>query len=131
LDVNPYNPPDGTSSTVRCELWAQKEPGAPAGVVRVKVAGNSVARGGSTQSPGPDGRIWGHEVQLRWEGLIELRADRISRITLWAEGEERLHWENAALNQSNSAAADVTHLPAGHFIDQKCAVRYGFVETTH
>jgi hypothetical protein len=130
LDVNPYNPPDGTPSTVRCELWAQREPGGAAGAVRIRVAGNSVAKGGSTQGPGPDGRIWAHEVQLRWEGVIDLRGNRLSRIVLWAEGSEMLHWENADIKRSPVAGGDVTHLPAGHYVDHTCEVRYGLLGGT-
>jgi hypothetical protein len=130
LDVNPYNPPDGSPSTVRCEIWAQRDPAGPSGTVRLRLAGNSAAKGGMGQRPNPgapgaDGRIWAHEVQLRWQGFIDLRGNRILRLVLWAEGREMLHWENEAFGPGRNTAADVTHLPAGHYVDETCEVRYG------
>jgi hypothetical protein len=116
LDVNPLGGvPGGKGALKDCEFWAQADAG------RLHIEGKSEAAGASTD--GGDGRLWQHEVKLTWEGTIELKDDRISRLLLVARGSERLKWGNQAGGLKGKA--DVTILPGGHAIDLRCGVRYG------
>ena len=73
--------------------------------------------------------MWGHSVKLRWEGFIEMRGNRIVRLLLWAEGNEKLNWGNAAFGIAANDKNDVARLPAGHFFDLACEVHYGLIGT--
>ena len=70
-----------------------------------------------------DGRIWAHEVQLTWDGLIDMQGDRITRLLIEARGSEKLQWGNVSFK----GRSGVTCLPAGHPIDLACKVHYGIV----
>ena len=120
LDVNPVGAPGGRSQLKQCEFWAQKIDAA-----RIRVEGKSEAAGASRDGDGGDGRLWRHEVKLTWEGLIEMRARRITRLLLVAGGSDKLTWANAF--KELRGESDTAHLPAGHPIDLACAVRYGII----
>jgi hypothetical protein len=60
-----------------------------------------------------------------WEGLIEMRGQRITRLLLLARGSEKLQWGNTF--QERKGEVDAAHLPAGHPIDLACEVRYGIL----
>jgi hypothetical protein len=65
--------------------------------------------------------LWQHQVKLAWEGLIEMKGNRMTRLLLVARGTEKLKRRNQ--NQ------ELGRLPAGHvaFIDLDCGVRYGII----
>jgi len=121
LDSNPSQAAPGG-----CDLWGRKvEPDAN-GPIRIRIEGTSEARGASSredQRARIDGAFWEHEVRLVWEGLIEVREARVTRLLLLARGSEKLKWLNRHLQLPEKA--DVTSLTAGHAVDLACAVRYG------
>ncbi|HEV3122469.1 MAG TPA: hypothetical protein VGY53_11225, partial [Isosphaeraceae bacterium] len=126
IDVNPLGSPAGGSGEFQqCEFWGQKVvvEGAPA----IHVEGQSRVSGGESAFPGRigDGRGWRHDVQLSWDGSIELQGNRIARLLLLADGTEKLNWGNQF--RQALEGADVTHLPGGHAIDIECAVKYGVI----
>jgi hypothetical protein len=125
LDVDPVAAPGSKGQLKQCEFWAEQLGGTNNEKVVLRVSGHSVAVGGDEPGDRVDGRVWSHEVNLSWQGLIELRAGRISRLLLLASGNEKLKWGNAQLGPH--AQADVTHLPAGHAIDLACGVRFGIM----
>jgi hypothetical protein len=124
LDVNPVGAPGGKGRLERCEFWAQKVDGG-SGSLRVRIEGKSEAAGESRDGEGGDGRLWQHEVRLAWEGSIELREDRITRLLLVARGIEKLRWGNKFNDWKGES--DAAHLPGGHPIDVACSVRYGLI----
>lgn len=128
LDVNPLGfPGDGTGSLKQCEFWARKVNTNGNGPVRVRVEGKSEAAGGTSDAGrGGDGAFWRHEVQLAWEGIVEVDKDRMSGLLLMARGSEKLKWRNKNLPQLKGQA-DVTVLVGGHAIDLSCGVRYGII----
>jgi hypothetical protein len=139
LDVNPVGAPGGKSGLKKWEFWAQKvnasgkappsvSPPKLGGRHRggwVRVEGRSEAAGASHDGEGGDGRLWQHEVKLAWDGLIEIEQGRITRLLLIANGTEKLKWGNQ--NQELKGQVDAAHLPAGHFIDLACGVRFGIM----
>ena len=128
LDLNPVSAPGAKGDLKQAEFWAQKVEGGKGGLVRVRIEGKSEAVGGPNDGPGGDqrvdGRLWQHEVKLTWEGIIEMKKDRMSRLLLMARGSEKLKWGNKVWNLKGPV---VTHLPAGHVIDLSCGVRYGII----
>jgi len=64
-------------------------------------------------------------VKLTWQGLIEMKQDRMMRLLVVARGSEKLRWANQT--QKLKGLADVTLLPGGHAIDMSCGVRYGIL----
>jgi hypothetical protein len=125
LDVNPVGPPGGKGSLEKCEFWAQKVETDGSGPLRIRLEGKSEAAGASRDGEGGDGRRWQHQVKLVWEGLIETRDQRITRLLLLARGSEKLQWANTF--KELQGELDAAHLPAGHPIDLACEVRYGLV----
>jgi hypothetical protein len=126
LDVNPVSAPGGEGNLKTCEFWAQKIEGTDGNTIRVHIKGKSEAVGHQGRiDQGVDGRIWQHEVNLTWEGILEMKKDRMSRLLVVARGSEKLKWGNKAWNLTGQG--DVTRLPAGHAIDLSCAVRYGII----
>jgi hypothetical protein len=128
LDVNPLDegPGGGKSSLKQCEFWAQKVEGGGNDPVRVRIEGKSEAAGGTSDAGrGGDGAFWRHDVKLAWEGIIEMKGNRMARLLLVARGSEKLKWGKK--NQGLKDQADVTLLPAGHAIDLSCGVRYGII----
>jgi len=128
LDVNPLGFRGGGQGNLKqCEFWARKVDGDGYGPVRIRVEGKSEAAGGTGDAGrGGDGAIWRHEVKLAWEGIIEIKKDRVPHLLLVASGSEKLQWGNKNLPQLKSQA-DVTVLVGGHAIDLRCGVRYGII----
>lgn len=92
----------------------------------VYITGTSNVAGGPAEiGIRTDGRQWEHNVQLAWEGYIEIVGDRITRLVLTAQGTERLRWGSQLWNLT--AEPDVAHLMAGHPIDFDGPVRYGLI----
>lgn len=118
LDVNPCM--RGKESG-EWEFWGRAVGGDAA---RIRVTGRSEVSGGESRSGRrSDGRLWSHEIKLTWDGYIEMKEDRITRLLLTAEGREKLKWGNKRMMDPREA--DVQRLPAGHPIDLSCGVRYG------
>jgi len=128
LDVNPLgSPAGGITETKRWELWAQRD---SSNTTQFRLEGTSEISGGEARRAGParpdgrsDGRQWEHSVKLTWDGFIDLKANRITRVLLTARGSEKLKWGNAFF----TGVADVTRLPGGHPIDLACGVKYGII----
>lgn len=127
LDVNPVVRINGSKGDLKqCELWAQRVEGADDNPVRLRIEGKSEARGiQSGDERGFDGRLWQHEVKLTWEGIIELKRDRMSRVLLMARGSEKLKWRNVPLDLPGQAGLILSW--AGRAPDLSCGVRYGII----
>jgi hypothetical protein len=125
LDVNPLRGAPGERGALKqCEFWAQQAE-AGGGPMRLRIEGRSKAEGSSDGGRSGDARLWRHEVQLAWEGIIDLKNDRVTSLLVTARGLEKLQWSNQGWPLKRRA--DVTHLPAGHAIDQTGGVQYGIL----
>ena len=124
LDLNPVVAPGGKGRLKQCAFWAQKVKDDGRGADWLRIEGKSDAAGAS-RGEGGDGRLWEHEVTLVWEGLIEVKRERMTRLLLLAHGSEKLRWGNKG--DVFADPIDVARLPAGHAIDLACKVRYGFI----
>ena len=126
LDVDPVGHVPGSKGTLKhCEFWAKAGAGGN-GPVRLRIEGKSEAAGVPDDSQGVgDARLWQHEVKLTWQGIIEMKKDRMIRLLLVARGSEKLKWGNKF--QQLKDQADVTMLLAGHAVDLNCGVRYGII----
>jgi len=122
LDVNPFGDVNGgkaqrTDST----FWGQKVQADGLGPVWVHIDGKSeavgVARGGQNGA----GPIWRHQVKLAWEGLVEMKGNRMTQLLLVARGSEKL--------KRGNKKEEMGHPPGVHtaFIDLDCGVRYGII----
>jgi hypothetical protein len=125
LDVNPVGAPGGKGTLQECKFWARQVSAGRKGPLRLRIEGRSQAAGASGDGDGGDGRLWQHEVKLTWQGVIEMRKDRITRMLLVARGAEKLEW--GPRSRAFRDLADVARLPAGHAIDLTCPVRYGIL----
>jgi hypothetical protein len=129
LDVNPLGGiagGEGAQNELKiCEFWAQLRGPGKDGSTVLRIEGKSNAEGRSGDSRRGDGRIWRHDVELAWQGYVEMKQDRMARLLMLAEGSENLEWRNVF--QNLHVRADVTQLPAGHSIDLSCGVRYGII----
>jgi hypothetical protein len=122
LDVNPFGGVNGSKGQrADCTLWGQKVQADGTGPVRVHIDGKSEAAGVARDGHKGDGPLWQHQVKLAWEGLIEMKGNRMTRLLLVARGTEKLKRGNK--NEKSG------HLPGGHavFIDLDCGVRYGII----
>ena len=124
LDVNPLGGHHGSKGDVKqSDFWARRVEGAEGDPVRVQIEGKSEARG----DQGSDSRLWQHEVNLAWEGIIEMKKDRMSRLLLVARGTEKLKWGNVPLESELQGQRNVILEWAGRSSDLSCGVRYGIV----
>jgi hypothetical protein len=118
LDVNPLGGHHGGKGLrADCTFWGQKVQAGGNGPVRVHIDGKSEAAGFARD----DGQNWQHQVKLTWEGLIEMKGNRMTRLLLVARGTE-------VLKRANKNA-ESGHLPGRHvaFIDLDCGVRFGII----
>jgi hypothetical protein len=125
LDLNPAQ-----GNPIECEFWGRKVEAGAEAPARIRIEGTSKAAAASSredQRARIDGAFWEHEVRLAWEGLIEVREARVTRLLLLGRGTEKLKWDNKHLPLAGKA--DVTSLTAGHAINLAGAVRYGIVGT--
>jgi hypothetical protein len=124
LDVNPVGGHHGSKGDFKqCDFWARRVEGADDDSVRVRIEGESEVRG----DQGSDSRLWRHEVKLTWEGIIEMKKDRMSRLLLMARGSEQLKWGNVPLESELQGQRNVILEWAGRSSDLNCGVRYGIV----
>jgi len=120
LDVNPLGEINGSKGQCTdCTFWGQKVQADGNGPVRVHIDGKSEAAGVARDGQNGDCPLWQHQVKLSWEGLIEMKGNRMTQLLLVARGTEKLRRGNK--NEG--------HLPGGHvvFIDLDCGVRYGII----
>jgi hypothetical protein len=122
LDVNPLGGINGSKAQrTDCTFWGQKVQDDGNGPVRVHIDGKSEAAGVAPDGQNGEGPLWQHQVKLAWEGLIEMKGSRMTRLLLVARGTEKL--KRANKNE------ELGHPPGGHavFIDLDCGVRYGII----
>lgn len=128
LDVNPVEDHNGSKCSLKqCDFWARKVEGAD-DAVRLRIEGKSEARGvqgGDEKESG--GRLWQHEVNLAWEGIIEMKKDRMSRLLLVARGSEKLKWGHVPLESELQSQRNVILEFAGRARDYSCGVRFGII----
>lgn len=128
LDVNPLGGPaiQGHVDQQQWSFQAQQEKVTKTGSILIRIDGISHIAG-SDRSRGrkSDGRVWKHDVQLRWEGYIELKDRKMTRLHMVAEGREKLVWGNK--RWQNRVGDDVAHLPSGRAINVDQRVRYGLL----
>jgi hypothetical protein len=105
------------------DFWARRVEGAEGDPVRVRIEGKSEVRG----NQGSDSRLWQHEVNLAWEGIIEMKKDRMSRLLLVARGTEQLKWGNAPRESELQGQRNVILEWAGRSSDLSGGVRYGII----
>jgi hypothetical protein len=119
LDVNPLGDVNGSKGQCTdCTFWGQKVQADGNGPVRVHIEGKSKVAGVARDEKNGDGPLWQHQVKLAWEGLIEMKGNRMTRLLLVARGAEKLK------RNKNEG-----RLPGGHavFIDLDCGVHYGMI----
>jgi hypothetical protein len=122
LDVNPFGDVNGSKGLSRdCTLWGQKVQSDGNGPVWVHIDGKSEVAGVARDGQNGDGPLWQHQVNLAWEGLIEMTGNRMTRLLLVARGTEKL--------KRGNKNDELGHLPGQHavFIDLDCGVHYGIV----
>jgi hypothetical protein len=122
LDVNPFGNINGSKGLCTdCTLWGQKVQAEGNGPVWVHIDGQSEVVGVLGDAQNGDGSLWRHQVKLAWEGLIEIKGDRMTQLLLVARGTEKL--KRGKANEASSPPA------GGHavFIDLDCGVRYGII----
>lgn len=116
LDVRPLEGPrPGREEELRaCELIARRDSESSA---RIEGRTHVVARAG----PRGDGASFGDEVELAWEGRLDLAGGSISRLVLLARGRQKLRWEVPGEGEA------LARLPAGKPIDREANVRFGVI----
>jgi hypothetical protein len=128
LDVNPVVSVNGSKCDLKqCDFWARRAEGAGDDPVRVRLQGKSAVRGVQRGNEKGAGRPWQHEVNLAWDGIIEMKRERISRLLLVARGSEKLKWENVPSKAELQAQRNVILEWAGRAPDVSCDVRYGII----
>jgi hypothetical protein len=68
-----------------------------------------------------------HNVQLAWEGFVEVQGKRMTRLVLAAHGREKLRFTTDDHPSRKENRPEVSFLFAGRPIDLECGVRYGLV----
>jgi hypothetical protein len=123
LDVNPVVGVNGSKCDLKqCEFWARRVEGADDDPVRVRIEGKSETRGvQSGDQHGP----WQHEVKLTWEGSIEMKKDRMSRLLLVARGSEKLERRHVPLELPAQLGVILSF--AARAPDLSCGVCYGIM----
>jgi hypothetical protein len=127
LDVNPLGNINGSKGQCTdCTFWGQKVQADGNGPVGIHINGKSQAAGVAGDGQNGDGPLWQHQVTLAWEGLIEMKGNRVTRLLLVARGTEKL--DRGKLTRANKDE-EPSHRPGGHavFIDLDCGVRYGIL----
>jgi len=122
LDVNPFGDINGSKGQcTECTFWGQLVQAGGNSPVQVHIEGKSEVAGVARDGPNGYGPLWQHQVKLAWEGLIEMKGSRMTRLLLVARGTEKL-------KRGNKNEKPVQPL-GGHavFIDLDCNVRYGII----
>ncbi len=125
LDVNPFGDVNGSKAlSTRCALWGQKVQADGNAPVWVHIDGKSEVAGVARGGQNGDGPLWRHQVKLVWEGLIEMKGNRMTQLLLAARGTEKL--------KRGNKNEELGRLPGDHtvFIDLDCGVHYGIIGET-
>src|SRR5205807_495857 len=87
IDVRPCdNPAGGVSDVKQCDFHAQRIR-AENGSVMFHLDGKSDV---SSEAAGLPGMTFQHRVTLTWDGFVEMKGPRMTRLVLSAHGSERL-----------------------------------------
>jgi hypothetical protein len=122
LDVNPFGDINGSKGLrAVCTFWGQRVQADGSGPVRVRIDGKSDVAGVLRDAPKGDGSRWQHQVELAWEGFIEMNGNRMTRLLLLARGTEKLTRGNKNDESGRPPGAHAV------FIDLDCGVRYGII----
>lgn len=129
LDVNPVVSINGSRGDLKqCEFWARRVERDDDDAVRVRIVGKSEAVGDqSGNGEKADQRRWHHEVSLTWEGILEMKKDRMSRLLLVARGTEKLKWGDVPLESELQKQRNLILEWAGRSRDLSRGVLYGIV----
>jgi hypothetical protein len=129
LDVNPVVSVNGSKGDLKqCGFWVRRVEGADDDPVRLRLEGTSEARGMQRgDEKGFEARLWQHQVNLAWEGIIEMKKDRMSRLLLVARGSEELKWGHVPSESELQGQRNVILEWAGRAADLNCGVRYGII----
>ncbi len=68
-----------------------------------------------------------HNIKLAWQGYLELRGSRVTRLLLTAHGREKLEFAKDDHPLKHAKRDEVAFLPAGRPVDRDGRVRYGIV----
>ena len=118
LDVNPFGDVNGSSGQcMDCAFWVHKVQADGNGRMQIHIDGKSEVAGVAGDGQKGNGPSWQHQVNLAWEGLIEMQGNRMTRILLVARGTEKLKRGNKNEEPGRHAV----------FIDLNCGVRYGII----
>jgi hypothetical protein len=124
LDVQPLDnpsPPGGSKGELkRCNFTASKV-GDGKGPTLWRVEGESEAFIDEKMANGGPGDM--HEIKLKWHGFIEMDGNRMTRLVLSADGQEKLKFQSAR----GKDVVEVAILPGGHRIDMDGEVRFGII----
>ena len=81
LDLNPLGNLNGSRCEhMECAFWGQEIDADGNGPVWVRIDGESQVAGVAGQGPDGQGPLWQHRVKLTWEGLIEMKGNRMTRL---------------------------------------------------
>ena len=72
-----------------------------------------------------DNRRWQHNVDLQWEGYLDVQGDRLTHMVFAANGHEELSWGNPLAKVTTKTV--IRNLPAGRTLDVDGGVRYGLI----
>ncbi len=122
LDVDPTGQvPGSKSDALQWSFFGGEIPHDDKTVTRIQIEGGSHASGRlGNNLKLASGHNWEHQVTLKWYGFIDLRDQRIIKISLLGGGDEKLLWQ---ITHADQGAA--TRLPSGHPIDLDGGVLYG------
>jgi hypothetical protein len=125
--VNPVISVNGSKCDLKqCEFWARRVEGADDDPLRVRIEGESEARGVQKGDQHRfEDELWQHEVKLKWQGIVEMKKDRMSRLLLVARGSEKLKRRHVPLELTGQPG--VILLWASRAPDLSCGVCYGIV----
>ena len=119
IDCGPFEA-NNNGEWKRIELWARKVQERH-GIILAHLEGRSeVSSRVETNAPGM------HDVNLTWEGFMEVRGERIVRLLLLAEGTESIEFAKNS-HPLLAGGSEVSFLPGGRPIDRTCWVRYGII----
>src|SRR5439155_10159441 len=108
LDVNPLRASAKAKTHLRQgEFWAEKVGSDGSAPIRIRIEGTSEVAGAENagrRGKRSDGRNWAHEVQLTWDGLIDMQGDRITRLLIEARGSGKLPWGNVSFKGPSGVA---------------------------
>ena len=109
------------SDVKQCEFSAHQVEGSSS-LWRVEGKTDVIGKGGS-------GRDFGYrnEVNLAWEGFIEMDGKHMKRFLLAARGTEKFQYGSEGLKAGLKIHDEVKFLTAGRYIDMECGVRYGII----